>query len=358
MRIVYIGLLLLGSTGLLAQRFQQKIFTRIDSLKDISYGEATQLDGKKEALLLDIYQPVGDTATRRPLLLCIHGGGFVNGDKATGFLRAVIREFTPKGYVTSSINYRLGVAKPRTDTAYFEAMYRALHDAKAAIRFFRKNAATYGIDPNQIFVMGGSAGAMTALHVGYLDAYEVPAHIRAQYGQVEGNSGNPGYRSTVQAVINCWGAMVDKNWLATGDAPLFSLHGTADKTVPYDSSYAYHGFKYGSKILHERAQEVGVSTALHLYEQAGHNIGSENVQAALQLLSPWLYEVWGRPLRWYWMGGLWRIIGICCRKKNPLTNKLPLNGFGPKQIVSCKPIRCIPSCTKSKCRPVAISTII
>lgn len=272
------------------QRFKNEVFTSIDSLKNIQYGEAKNINGESEKLLLDVYSPTSDTLKKRPLIVFIHGGGFVNGDKTKGFQMLFSSNFTKRGYVTSSINYRLGIEKPKSDTSYFEAMIRAVQDAKAAIRFFRKNAEKYGVDTSKIYVMGGSAGSMTALQLAYLDQYEVPTYINIQKnGTLEGTSGNAGYSSKVHAVVDCWGAMVDYHWIKQGDIPIFNIHGTADVTVPFDSSYAYHGFKYGSKILYERALAIGVPTGLRLYANAGHNIGNENQLDALKEVSQWLF---------------------------------------------------------------------
>ena len=95
----------------------------------------------------------------RPLMIFIHGGGFQNNNKVGGFGKRICNSLAKRGYVTSSIDYRLGIEKPKNDTMYYEAMYRAVQDAKAAVRFFRKNADKYGIDTAQIFVMGSSAGS-------------------------------------------------------------------------------------------------------------------------------------------------------------------------------------------------------
>lgn len=274
------------------QRFKNEVFSSIDSLKNVQYGEAKNINNESEKLFLDIYSPNTDTLKKRPLILFIHGGGFVNGDKSSGYPTLFCTGLAKRGYVSSSINYRLGIEKPKNDTSYFEAMYRGVQDAKAAIRFFRKNAEKYGIDTSKIFIMGGSAGSKVAMHLAYLDQNEVPAHINtSKLGSLEGKSGNEGYSSKVNAVINCWGAMIDYRWINSGDVPLFSVHGTADKTVPFDSSFAYHGFKYGSSILFHRALSLGIPTGLKLFDNAGHTLDNDKnkQKQALDEIALWLY---------------------------------------------------------------------
>ena len=274
-------------------RFKSEIFAQFDSLTDITYGEAMNVKGKTQTLKLDIFSPPQtDTLKYRPLLIFIHGGGFRNNTKVGAFSSRLCSNLAKRGYVASSIDYRLGIQKPESDTAYFEALYRAVQDAKAAVRFFRRYADRYGIDTNQIFIMGSSAGSKTAMHLAYLDQKEVPQYIDTQrLGTLEGNSGNAGYSSKVQGVINCWGAMIDDKWLQKGDVPLFNIAGTNDKTVPYDSSFAYHGFRYGAFILFQKALELGIPTGYRPFLGAGHTLDNNVAKqdSAIADVSQWLY---------------------------------------------------------------------
>lgn len=78
-------------------------------------------------------------------------------------------------------------------------MYDATEDARAAVRFVRKNAKDYNLDVNRVMVMGESAGAITSLYLGY---------IKEASG--EGNSGNPGYSSQAQAIGAISGALKEE----------------------------------------------------------------------------------------------------------------------------------------------------
>jgi lysophospholipase L1-like esterase/dienelactone hydrolase len=274
-------------------RFKSEIYTTVDTIGNISYGESINLKGEKQTLVLDVFMPPkGDTMLKRPLVIFIHGGGFRNGTKVGGFGGRLCRGFAKRGYVASSITYRLGVANGRKDTAHVEALYRAVQDGKAAVRFFRKNADVYGIDTAQIFVMGSSAGAMIALHIAYWDENEVPDYIdTTKMGTLEGTSGNAGFSSKVHGVINCWGAMPKYKWLAKGDVPLYNVVGMNDKTVPYDSSYAWNSFKYGPYILYQRALQVGISTGYRPFENTGHTLDNNVAKqdSAFKDMSAWLY---------------------------------------------------------------------
>jgi acetyl esterase/lipase len=96
----------------------------------------------------------------------------------------------------------------------------AQHDAQAAVRWLRLNAATYRIDPNRIAIGGTSAGAITALQVAYRP-YD------------PGDSGNDGYPSNVEAAQSLSGTAVPITSPGPGAPPVILFHGTNDPLVPY-----------------------------------------------------------------------------------------------------------------------------
>ncbi len=292
--IIFFFVLLSIGKGLVAQkRYKQEIFSTIDSITNIKYGEAINIKGQKETLLLDIFSPPSsDTVTKRPLLIFIHGGGFKTNSKTGAISAMVCNSFSKKGYVTASIDYRLGIENKEEEKDYHEALYRAQQDGKAAIRFFKKYADKYGVDSSQIFITGTSAGSKTCLAIAYMDQQEVPSDIDTQkWGTLEGNSGNEGYSSKVKGVMNNWGALIDYKWIQKGDLPLFNIAGTNDKLVPYDSSFEYHGFKYGPYILYRHCLSLGIPTGWRPFIGAGHTLDNKkNLQdSAVQAMSAWLY---------------------------------------------------------------------
>ncbi|MFN7278806.1 MAG: alpha/beta hydrolase, partial [bacterium] len=206
------------------RRFRDEVFPRFDSVVNITYGRAVNLKGEMEELQLDMFSPpAGDTLKKRPVLVFIHGGGFVNGNRKITMGRKICETFARKGFVTVSISYRLGIGGNKTNNDYLDAMYRAQQDGRGAIRYLRSRAAEFGIDTTQVFVTGTSAGAMTSLGLAYMDEHEVPAGVdKNKWGSLEGNSGPAGYSSKVQGVINCWGALPDTAWIDEGDVPLFN----------------------------------------------------------------------------------------------------------------------------------------
>ena len=275
-------------------RYYRPIFPNVAVSSNVVYGSAVTSTGATQSLTMDIYQPTGDALARRPVIIFAHQGGFLVGTKNDDYMVAVCTRFARLGYVTASIEYRLGFPitgfpPPAADTVgVAQAAIRGMQDLRAAVRFFRRDAATtntYRIHPSYITVGGSSAGGFMALEVGYLDkATEVPAYVGlTALGGIEGNSGNPGYSSQPLAVLNLSGATEQPSVIEAGNAPLLSVHGTADNTVPYFQgrvgSFLPPKYVYGSGRLHPRATAVGVRNTLVRLSRAGH-IPFENTNAA------------------------------------------------------------------------------
>ncbi len=217
----------------------------VDSL--FSYSVSTVTYDSYDSLM-DIYQPIGDTASKRPVMILAHGGTFISGNKSDDLaVTTLCQNFAQRGYVTVSINYRLiTLAQLLTDqgtgdtAAIITEVIQSLSDGKAAVRYMSKDAATanlYRIDTTKIFIGGNSAGAVMAMHYGYIDSLQqttaqLQGIINAN-GGLEGNSGNAGYNSKVAAVVSLAGGLNNPAWVQTGGIPSFNAQGTSDVTVPY-----------------------------------------------------------------------------------------------------------------------------
>jgi acetyl esterase/lipase len=230
---------------------------------------------------LDIYQPQGDTAAVRPLLIMAHGGSFIGGSKTGTDVVFICQKFAKMGYVVASIEYRLGFGGfLPTEESATNAVYRATGDMRAAVRFFRStvvNGNPYKIDPDYIFAGGVSAGAFMALHLAYLDEVnEIPPSVdTTALGGIEGNSGNLGYSSEVRAIVNLCGAIGDTAWINSGDTPCLSMHGTNDGTVPYGSDVITVLFiplmeVDGSESVARRMDNLGIENTFVSWPNTDH----------------------------------------------------------------------------------------
>lgn len=120
-------------------RYQQEIFSNVTVTSDIVFGANDDVNGNPVTLLLDIYEPMGDTLSVRPMLIMAHGGSFLGGTKTDPDVVAICESFAKRGYVTCSYEYRVGIQGfiPNAATAT-DAVYRAVQDGKAAVRFFAR----------------------------------------------------------------------------------------------------------------------------------------------------------------------------------------------------------------------------
>ncbi len=275
-----------------AQRYVTEIFPSASVTNSVIYGNNITVIGAlsgggpaPEDLKMDVYTPAGatDPLTERPLVIVMHTGSFlppvING-QPTGSRRdsnivAMCTSFAKRGYVAAAMSYRLGWNPQasgssgqdiRTGTL-LQAVYRAILDAKACVRYFKANADTggndFGIDTTKIILGGVGTGGYIALAYATLDdpaEISLPKFIanttnttygfiagqsyvnQALLGDFEGGGGipqlnnpnnAPGYNSKVQFVFNMGGAIGDTSWLEAGDAPMVAFHVIGDPFAPY-----------------------------------------------------------------------------------------------------------------------------
>lgn len=219
-------------------RYRDAVFTEVETTSDVAYGKAARISGSLQTLKLDVYQPVGDTVTKRPAIVWVHGGGFKNGDKLSPEIVDQAKVFSKMGYVNVSIDYRLSKGcSPFTDEC-IRGIEMAYHDAQAAVRFLRANAATYKVDVNRIAIGGSSAGGITAYNVAY-------------GSDKVGHSGNPGFSSKVQAAVSLSGAALTTK-ADPGEPPTMDFHGDADQVVPMTWSNSTVEDARKAKVIAER----------------------------------------------------------------------------------------------------------
>ena len=286
---------ILAAAGLRAQtRYAEEIFPEVTISQDVLFGANANLKGEMQPLRLDCYQPSGDTFPRRPLLIWMHGGGFVAGSRDDLKAKAMGAAYAKRGYVAASIDYRVGIADTTSPVSFLESMLRAVQDGKAALRFFRKHAALYRVDTARVFVGGSSAGGVTALLLVYWDQDEVlPALDQVRWGNLEGSSGNPGYPSHADAALNCWGAIPDTNWIDAGEPPVACFHGMLDRTVPYDVGVSDQGFQMcGSAAVCRAASRLGIYNELSLHPAMKHGVATQaEMDSVIRFTSRFLYRV-------------------------------------------------------------------
>ncbi len=300
------------------------------TLKGVAYA------GESDSQYLNLYIPEAETPP--PLLVIVHGGGFVLNDCESRQTRLFYSFFRERGFACATVNYRLA------QEAVFPA---AVEDVKCAVRFLRANAEQYGYNADRIAIWGESAGGYLAVMAGvtgedfssvrFLGEEELAEPVSGRidfvldyYGAVELESkeersaafaalGVPGW---MVSIANTWlqDAIRDYPWaescedvflgrplkelseeerlrasplhhaemnLTSGESPDFLiLHGDADITVPRTQS------QHLSEIIRERAGENRVT--FEIIPNAKH--ADEDMYSAetLEKVLSWLEERRGR----------------------------------------------------------------
>ena len=275
-------------------RYIDEIFDDVIITEDVVYGNAPDLpfwfwvesNTVDIDLDMDVYEPVGDTLDNRPAIIFLHTGAFFSGHNELDDVVDLSIASAKRGYVSFNINYRLGL-NILSSYSGERAVYRGVQDASAAIRHIREHHEEYNVDPNKIFIWGSSAGSFIGLHLAYSQDDERP---ESTYG--EGNDPDLGCidcsgNSYIQdnkpnALISCWGAIGDLNWIdSTDNIPALMFHGTLDPIVPFNSGFPFTidialPIVYGSNLIHERLQELGIYSELYAPSELHEYWGTVN----------------------------------------------------------------------------------
>lgn len=265
-------------------RYKEPVFTDTVLTKDLKFATADPyglIDNQD--LLLDIYEPIGDTISKRPVIVYMYGGAFLIGFKEQPPIPYYAQYYTSLGYVFVAFNYRLGFNTVLAGSPE-RAVYRAVQDQRAAMRYLAQRAQQFRLDTSKFIWMGSSAGCISGFHSAYMEYNEavafstpIPVLDGEQLGGVD-SSGNSdlSYRYVEPfAIINQWGALVDTGMIDPDERyPVVSFHGDQDNAVRYEYGYpfSYPVFPalYGSKPIHEKLDQLGVYNRLHTLEGYGH----------------------------------------------------------------------------------------
>jgi len=285
----FTALLPAQNPGCDGSRYLDNVFSTVKKTT-VVYAPTVSHLGQNINLSMDVYEPEGDNLSARPVVILAHGGSFIFGDKS--MMQQWCELLAKKGYVAVSIQYRLFpflVLGIPDSNKIFDTAIKATGDMKAAVRYFREDAATANLfraDASNIFIGGYSAGAVAALHTAYLDLDDqIPAFLQnlvTVNGGLEGISGtasNKTYSSHSDAVVNMSGGLYRSFWVDNTESPLVSIHGTADATVPYTYGLAANiAFLEGSSLVHAQAETVGLWNNLLTVPGAGHSDLYEQAQ--------------------------------------------------------------------------------
>lgn len=226
-------------------RYQEKVFPRVLVTSDIIYTRAVDKNGRPIDLRLDIYEPEGDAALKRPVMVWIHGGGFFQGDKTELAMVRLAKHFGKCGFVCASIDYRLMLTSSAdwiSASKLRAAVEAGVKDTRAAIRYLVGARERFRLDVSRLTIGGGSAGAFLAMHTACGDKSLLSG-------------------AKIRAVVDFWGGLFDYSLMKRTCPPILVIHGTEDKVVPFEFA----------KRLVARAKETGVVYTFRPLIGEGHS---------------------------------------------------------------------------------------
>ena len=253
---------------------------------DIPYGISINYAGNPVDVYLNLYKPVGDQNTHRPLIVLVHGGAWIAGNRNDNDIQLLAPRFVSRGYVVASVSYRLGFhpnpnggsntatctavtqqgncVYPADTNEVIRAIYRGMQDVKGAIRFLKGRANLDSVCAENVYLAGVSAGGFNSLAAAFLDTPEEKPYsagalsdapgpsnplaychdyfnpvgvsisrTRPDLGDIEGTIALNGHTSQVKGMVNFYGGMLGNLFeQSAGEEPLLYLfHQTTDVVV-------------------------------------------------------------------------------------------------------------------------------
>ncbi len=292
---------LCSSGGYMQSRFSNQVIAQ-----NVQYTQnaSAKFDGTMKQVGMDIWSPVGDNCSKRPLIIWVHGGGFAINDKTAPDVVAMCDSFSRKGFVCATIDYRDGYwgtsgpvgqnsqdPTPYDTHEFTRADYRAMQDAKCCVRYFKANAVQYEIDTNNIFMGGTSAGGWTSLMVAFLDKasekfsdctqQSVVAGIysRPDLGSIEGTGGWNNVSSRVRGIISIFGPVpVTSICVFPHEPAAIFFHEYGDPVVnfyygvPFQGQYQNFNSYWGDYYVNMQLQKKGGTHKAFWINGSQHNL--------------------------------------------------------------------------------------
>ena len=284
---------------------------KVGETQDVIYGRVLRNgredEGERMDLTMDLYIPEDGGQVARPLLVTFPGGAFRDGDKRDTTLVEWCRYFASLGYVAATVDYRQGYRRNVQSTD--EAMFRALKDANAAVRFLLKRDSLL-IHSERIFAAGADAGGIMAMNLAYMREENMPEIIVEEEDTtiVTRQALLRGF--DVRAVANLWGAVPDTAILHNAKIPVISFQSREDPVIPFGAGHPFdeggyeeeepdepedmfdwlrsvyesivsalvpderHAFRemYGAGVIHRVLKRYGVSSELNAFRGERHNL--------------------------------------------------------------------------------------
>lgn len=242
-------------------------------LLDTAYREIGDM-----TLYLDLFLP--DSAEKPPLILWIHGGAWMMGDRKW----CGIKDQAERGYAVASIDYRLSTTAP------FPA---CIEDCKYALAFLRENADQYPVDFSRVCAAGDSSGghlaALMGVSVGHADWEPEGADCSVQavidfFGPAWLKHGHPqdiGERTVANALLGVSVASAKGLMAAAAASPVTYIDGTEPPFLILHGDQDDVNHIGQSRMLRDELEKHGRSVAMHTVFGGGHGFSNPAAQAVV-----------------------------------------------------------------------------
>ncbi len=253
-----VSLLLIGISVNAQNRYLDDVFTDVKLTDSVMFAQNVSIEpmliNLSPALMpiyCDIYEPIGDSLTNRPVIIVSHTGSFlppVANGQPTGSIKdsSIVEQcmrWAKKGYVAVAMGNRLGWNPLSTDqnvrtSTLLQAAYRGIQDAKAMVRYMRMtedNGNPYGIDPNKIVLGGQGTGAYISLGYATLDDESklyLPKFIDQSNPQIPIPYVIPLYMGNIDGTDMTYAPMLDSNGIPMIDTSNGVITPILDSTSP------------------------------------------------------------------------------------------------------------------------------
>jgi dienelactone hydrolase len=257
---------------------------------DIKYTTSNTESGTEDLYLDVVYPEISAQCAGQqyPLVLLVHGGGFLGGSKSNAELQRIATDLAEQGFVVAAVNYRLnadgGVIgqryKPLTDKLVFAArnLYEseevedvviAIEDVVTAFNWLHTNVNVYGIDKDKTVLYGVSAGALTVAHM----AAGLEAHTNVNLPDT------PPEVVVLNAGTNAF--MFDAELFRSTNAAWYVAQGTADSLLPLNLNQQFNKTLDTAGVTSKFTYIKGARHTYSIYEEKtseGKNNSNRYVQ--------------------------------------------------------------------------------
>lgn len=261
----------------------------LNSMQSMDYKDVEYKNTNGISQTLDIYGPKKELKDGSPVILYVHGGSWVYGDKSIpDIISPVLDAFREQGFTIISTSYELMRGK--------EIFEKQISDVKDTIRWIHKNKDIYGFNTEEIGVIGTSSGAHLSLMATYTDDSQFEddsdllnysskvKYVVDFFGPTDLNTldlsdvswdieqvlRSAEEKSTKEEIMNTYSPInyVDKNMPTT-----LIVHSKADKVVPYDNSI----------VLYEKLKNTGNKVEMLTLETSNHDLSGVNSEEGLKV---------------------------------------------------------------------------